>query len=85
MSLVDKGERIEEGDLVALLPPSRVLHREVKGKTTGYVKGLPLNAGETLVLDVLSSFGGKLRNKHRGITAIRFIYDRVESVESMSS
>ena len=58
----DKGERLGARDLIFLLPPDRVLHREVEGNTTAFVKGLPLDAGESTMLDVFSSFGGMLRN-----------------------
>ena len=73
----DQGERSEERDLIFLLPPDRVLHREVKGNTTAFIKGLPSDAGERIMLDVFSSFDGKLRSRrHFGITAIRFGYGK---------
>ena len=71
----DKGERLEERDLVFLLPPDRVLHRDVKGNTTAFIKGLPSDAGERIMLDVLTSFDGKLHSRrHFGLTALRFGY-----------
>ena len=54
----DRGERFDERDLIFLLPPDRVLHREVKGNTTAFIKGLPFDAGESLMLDVFGSFEG---------------------------
>ena len=73
----DKGERLEERDLIFLLPPDRVHHREVIGNTTAFIKGLPFDASEQLLIDVFSSFDGKLcSRRHFGMTAVRFGYGK---------
>jgi hypothetical protein len=74
--LAEGGARLEERDLMWLLPPQRISHREVRENTTAFVKGLPFNAGEELMLEVFASFVGTLRQQHNGVTAIRFGYSK---------